>query len=100
MTKSTKSKTAKVTSKNINSAHVDMANMKSEIDYLRGELRRLGDALTSIQTTQSRKLLYDGLTLDKAKQIGINIEATISYAFGDMTLAELKKTFKTVPVKA
>lgn len=76
----------------------DLKVLQAEIKYLRAKNRRLDEVFTSIQTRQSRKLLYDKLTLADAKQIGVNIEALIAYACGDVSKAELKKTLKHVAV--
>ena len=76
----------------------DLKALQAEIKYLRAENRRLDEVFTSIQTRQSRKLLYDKLTLADAKQIGVNINALFDYASGDITKAQLNKTLKHVGV--
>lgn len=76
----------------------DIKTLQAEIKYLKAENRRMDEVLCSIQTTQSRKLLYDWLTLADAKQIGTNIGALCDYFYGDITAAQLKKTIKAVPV--
>lgn len=74
----------------------DLKTLQAEIKHLKAENRRMDEVISIIQTRQSRKLLYDGLTLAEAKQIGVNINALFEYAFGDITKAQLNKVVKHV----
>ena len=74
----------------------DSKKLLAEIKALREENEHLGHALSVINTKQSRLLAYPWMTLEKARQIGLNIEATIDYASGDLTKAEYLKAVKTV----
>jgi hypothetical protein len=58
----------------------------------------MDDVLCCIQTKHSRKLLYDGLTVTAAKQIGVNIAAMIDYAHGDITKSQVNRIVKEVGV--
>jgi hypothetical protein len=88
-----KSGTKKTTQSNRTTSQTEK-ELRAEIKYLQAENKRLDSTLIAIQTRHSRLLLYDNLTLPKARQIGENIGALVEYAFGDITGAQLKKKVK------
>ena len=74
----------------------NLKTLQAEIKYLKAENCRMNEVISIVQTRHSRKLLYDGLTLADAKQIGVNINALFDYAAGDITRAQLNKVVKHV----